>query len=113
MKRDGKLTDKVIDEEKSLGGTNVAAMSRKGEIMKLFREVQDTQQTLNENLLKELKVQIEEQTLILNSINASVSEFVDRINKAICLKLEQVKLAAHNTLRLDDCPDCTFKLDDF
>lgn len=39
MRRDGKLTDKVIDEEKSLGGTNVAAMSRKGEIMKLFREV--------------------------------------------------------------------------
>ena len=113
MKRDGKLTDNILEEEKSKGGTNVAAMSRKGEIMKLFKEVQDTQRTLNENLLKELQAQIEEQTLILNSINASVSEFVERINKAICLKLEQVKLAARNTLRVDDCPDCTFKLDDF
>lgn len=56
MNRDGKLITKVIDEEKSLGQTNAAAMSRKGEIMKLFKEVQDTQQTLNENLLKELKV---------------------------------------------------------
>ena len=113
MKRDGKLTDNILEEEKSKGGTNVAAMSRKGEIMKLFKEVQETQKTLNENLLKELQAQIEEQTLILNSINASVSEFVERINKAICLKLEQVKLAARNPLRVDDCPDCTFKLDDF
>jgi len=24
-----------------------------------------------------------------------------------------VQLAAHNTLRIDDCPDCTMKLDDF
>ena len=55
MRRDGKLTDNIIQEEKNLGGTNVAAMSRKGEIMKLFKEVQDTQQTLNENLLRELK----------------------------------------------------------
>ena len=42
MRRDGKLTDNIIQEEKTLGGTNVAAMSRKGEIMKLFKEVQDT-----------------------------------------------------------------------
>lgn len=55
MRRDGKLTDNIIEEEKTKGGTNVAAMSRKGEIMKLFKEVQDTQQTLNENLLRELK----------------------------------------------------------
>ena len=39
MKRDGKLTDNILEEEKSKGGTNVAAMSRKGEIMKLFKEV--------------------------------------------------------------------------
>lgn len=51
--------------------------------------------------------------MLLNNINSSVSEFVERINKAINLKLEQVKLAAHNDLRLDDCPDCTRKLDDF
>ena len=42
MKRDGKLTDNILEEEKSKGGTNVAAMSRKGEIMKLFKEVQET-----------------------------------------------------------------------
>ena len=42
MKRDGKLTDNILEDEKSKGGTNVAAMSRKGEIMKLFKEVQDT-----------------------------------------------------------------------
>ena len=51
--------------------------------------------------------------MLLNNINSSVSEFVERINKAVNLKLEQVKLAAHNTLRLDDCPDITRKLDDF
>ena len=88
MQKDSKLTDNIIEEEKTMGGTNVAAMSRKGEIMKLFKEVQETQHTLNENLLRELKAQIDEQNLILNSINASVSEFVERINKAICLKLE-------------------------
>ena len=88
MTKDNKLTNNIIEEEKTMGGTNVAAMSRKGEIMKLFKEVQETQHTLNENLLRELKAQIDEQNLILNSINASVSEFVERINKAICLKLE-------------------------
>jgi len=64
-------------------------------------------------LIKEVKSQVAEQQLILNGINASVAEFTERINKAINLKLEQVKLAANNTLRLDDCPDCTKKLDDF
>ena len=81
--------------------------------MKLFNEVQTTQNTLNQNLLAELKFKIDEQTTILSAINASVNEFVDRIYKAINLKLEQVQLAAHNTLRIDDCPDCTMKLDDF
>ena len=47
------------------------------------------------------------------AINASVTEFVDRIHKAINLKLEQVQLAARNSLRLDENPDCTMKLDDF
>ena len=42
MKRDGKLTDNILDEEKNKGGTNVAAMTRKGEILKLFKEVQET-----------------------------------------------------------------------
>lgn len=51
--------------------------------------------------------------MLLSNINSSCSEFVDRINKAVNLKLEQIKLAAHNTLRLDDVPDCTRKLDDF
>jgi len=46
-------------------------------------------------------------------VNASVAEFVERINKAINLKLEQISLAARNSLRLDDCPDYTQKLDDF
>jgi len=43
---------------------------------------------LNTNLLRELKAQIAEQNLTLNSVNASVAEFVERINKAINLKLE-------------------------
>lgn len=110
VKKDGKLTDQVIEDSVA---TNVAANTRKGQIMRLFSEVQQTQMTLNQNLLAELKIQIEEQTTILGAINASVSEFVDRINKAINLKLEQVQLAARNTLRIDDCPDCSIKLDDF
>lgn len=40
MNRDGKLTDNILEEEKAVGGTNVAATTRKGEIMKLFKEVQ-------------------------------------------------------------------------
>lgn len=56
--------------------------------MKLFNEVQTTQNTLNQNLLAELKFKIDEQTTILSAINASVNEFVDRIYKAINLKLE-------------------------
>ena len=87
MGRDGKLTDKIIEETNK---TNQAANSRKKEIMKLFNEVQTTQNTLNQNLLAELKFKIDEQTTILSAINASVNEFVDRIYKAINLKLEQV-----------------------
>ena len=85
MGRDGKLTDKIIEETKQ---QNQAANTRKREIMKLFSEVQTTQNTLNQNLLAELKFQIDEQTTILAAINASVNEFVDRIYKAINLKLE-------------------------
>jgi len=85
MGRDGKLTDKIIEETKQ---QNQAANVRKREIMKLFNEVQSTQNTLNQNLLAELKFQIDEQTTILSAINASVNEFVDRIYKAINLKLE-------------------------
>ena len=81
--------------------------------MGLFSEVQKTQQQLNENLIREIKNQINEHNSLLNNINSSVSEFVERIYKAINLKLEQVKLASYNTLRIDDCPDCTKKLDDF
>jgi hypothetical protein len=81
--------------------------------MSLFSEVQKTQQQLNENLIREIKNQINEHNSLLNNINSSVSEFVERIYKAINLKLEQVKLASYNTLRIDDCPDCTKKLDDF
>jgi len=110
MQKDGKMTDEIIEEQKR---TIVAANTRKGEIMKLFQEVQKTQNTLNQNLLAELKAQLEEKTTIMAAINASVTEFVDRIHKAVNLKLEQVQLAARNTLRIDECPDCTMKLDDF
>ena len=44
MGRDGKLTDKIIEETKQ---QNQAANTRKREIMKLFNEVQSTQNTLN------------------------------------------------------------------
>lgn len=44
MGRDGKLTDKIIEETKQ---QNQAANSRKREILKLFNEVQSTQNTLN------------------------------------------------------------------
>lgn len=108
MGRDINITKKVIEETHG-----VVANSRKREIMGLFTEVQKTQQQLNENLLKELTGQITEHNGLLNNINSSVAEFVERINKAVNLKLEQVKLAAYNTLRIDDCPDCTKKLDDF
>lgn len=57
MGRDGKLTDKIIEETKQ---QNQAANTRKREIMKLFNEVQTTQNTLNQNLLAELKFQIDE-----------------------------------------------------
>jgi hypothetical protein len=46
--------------------------------------------------VRELTNQINEHNGLLNNINSSVSEFVERINKAINLKLEQVKLAAYN-----------------
>ena len=52
MGRDGKLTDKIIEETKQ---QNQAANTRKREILKLFNEVQSTQNTLNQNLLAELK----------------------------------------------------------
>ena len=39
MQKDGKMTDEIIEESKR---TNVAANTRKGEIMKLFQEVQKT-----------------------------------------------------------------------
>jgi len=110
MLSDGKITDEVIADS---NGTNIVANQRKREIFNLFTEVQRTQKQLNENLIKELKMQVSEQNMLLNNINSSVSEFVERIDKAINLKLEQVKLAAHNTLRIDDCPDITRKLDDF
>lgn len=102
MTTDGKITDKVIADT---NGTNVVANQRKREIFNLFSEVQKTQKQLNENLIKELEAQVTEQNMLLNNINSSVSEFVERIDKAINLKLEQVKLAAHNTLRIDDCAD--------
>ena len=111
IKRDGVMTDGVLKDQ--IAGTMVTANARKGEILKLFNEVQKTQQTLNSNLLRELKAQIAEQNLTLNSVNASVAEFVERINKAINLKLEQISLAARNSLRLDDCPYYTQKLYDF
>lgn len=110
LNKDSAITQKVIDETK---GTNAPANSRKRDIMGLFSEVQKTQQQLNENLIREIKNQINEHNSLLNNINSSVSEFVERIYKAINLKLEQVKLASYNTLRIDDCPDCTKKLDDF
>lgn len=44
MGRDGKLTDKIIEETNS---KNQAANTRKREILKLFNEVQSTQTTLN------------------------------------------------------------------
>ena len=44
MGRDGKLTDMVIEETKQ---QNKAANTRKREILKLFNEVQSTQNTLN------------------------------------------------------------------
>jgi hypothetical protein len=46
--------------------------------------------------VRELTAQINERSSLLNNINSSVSEFVERIDKAINLKLEQVKLAAYN-----------------
>ena len=85
MNKDGKMTDDIIEEAKR---TVAAANTRKGEIMKLFHEVQKTQNTLNQNLLEELKAQLEEKTTIMAAINASVTEFVDRIHKAVNLKLE-------------------------
>ena len=42
-----------------------------------------------------------------------MAEFVDRITKATILKLEQVKLGSRLTLRIDDSPDYTKKLDSF
>ena len=59
MNKDGKMTDDIIEEAKR---TVAAANTRKGEIMKLFQEVQKTQNTLNQNLLAELKAQLEEKT---------------------------------------------------
>ena len=38
---------------------------------------------------------------------------MERIHKAIQLKLEQVTLGSQLTLRVDDSPDFTKKLDDF
>jgi|LakMenEpi03Aug12_release.lakeMendotaPanAssembly.Ray.scaffolds.fasta_scaffold398863_1 hypothetical protein len=40
MKRDGIMTDGVIKDQ--ISGTMVAANARKGEILKLFNEVQKT-----------------------------------------------------------------------
>jgi hypothetical protein len=58
IKRDGVMTDGVLKDQ--ISGTMVTANARKGEILKLFSEVQKTQQTLNTNLLRELKAQIAE-----------------------------------------------------
>lgn len=83
MGNDIKITKKVIEETHG-----VVANSRKRDILNLFTEVQKTQQQLNENLVKELTAQINERSSLLNNINSSVSEFVERIDKAINLKLE-------------------------
>lgn len=75
--------------------------------------MQSTQQQLNGNLLKEIQNKITENTSIQSGINASVAEFVERIHKAILLKTNQIHLGSRLTLRLDDSPDFTKKLDDF
>jgi len=62
INKDKGIVDKVKDAQVAQGVTSgVVVNSRKDEILKMFSEVQSTQQELNANLLKEIQQKVMEQ----------------------------------------------------
>jgi|TARA_B110000285_G_C14649918_1_gene391407 hypothetical protein len=62
INKDKGIVSKVKDAQKEQGvSSGVVVNSRKDEILKMFSEVQNTQQELNANLLKEIQQKVMEQ----------------------------------------------------
>ena len=65
LAKDGRIVEKVAQaqaESGQLGGA--ATATRKADVMKMFQEVQATQQQLNGNLIKDIENKITENTSI-------------------------------------------------
>ena len=62
INKDKGIVSKVKDAQKEQGvSSGVVVNSRKDEILKMFSEVQNTQQELNANLLREIQQKVMEQ----------------------------------------------------